>query len=79
MRINSKGQVTIPADLRHKLGFHTGDVVDITASGVVIEITKREGAPTRGQRAVEHMRGSATTHLSTDELMASLRNENDVA
>ncbi|MGH3527939.1 MAG: hypothetical protein ACRDQ6_11595 [Pseudonocardiaceae bacterium] len=35
------------------------------------------GAPTRGQRLVSRLRGTATAHLdmSTDELMALLRDD----
>ena len=33
MRLNSKGQVTIPAELRHRFGFVEGDEVDVIADG----------------------------------------------
>lgn len=75
MRINSKGQVTIPAELRHRHGFSEGDEVDVVEVGGTLQIVRVEGAPTRGQRIVERMRGSAGPGLGTDELMELLRGE----
>jgi AbrB family looped-hinge helix DNA binding protein len=75
MRLNSKGQVTIPAELRARHGLREGDEVDVVEVGNVLQVTRREGAPTRGQRATSRLRGSASTTMSTDELMALLRDE----
>jgi AbrB family looped-hinge helix DNA binding protein len=33
MRLNSKGQVTIPAHLREQYGLHEGDEVDVIEDG----------------------------------------------
>jgi AbrB family looped-hinge helix DNA binding protein len=33
MRLNSEGQVTIPAELRHRHGFAEGDEVDVVDDG----------------------------------------------
>jgi AbrB family looped-hinge helix DNA binding protein len=75
MRLNSKGQVTIPAALRERYDLHEGDEVDVVEDGDVLRIVRAEGSPTRGQRVVRRMRGRATTVLSTDELMDLLRGE----
>lgn len=75
MRLNSKGQVTIPADLREKCGLHPGDEVDVIEEGGVLRIVRRAGADTRGKRAVRRMRGSATGGMSTDQIMELLRGE----
>ena len=75
MRINSKGQVTIPAELRHRHGFDEGDEVDVVEDGNSLRIVHVDEALTRGQRIVNRMRGRATTGLSTDELMELLRGE----
>jgi AbrB family looped-hinge helix DNA binding protein len=75
MRLNSKGQVTIPAALRERYDLHEGDEVDVVEDGNVLRIVRVEGSQTRGQRAVERMRGRATTTLSTDQLMELLRAE----
>lgn len=75
MKINTKGQVTIPADLRDAIGIRPGDEVDVVADGDVLRIVKRANAPTRGQRLVSRLRGSAGPGPSTDELMELLRGE----
>lgn len=79
MRLNSKGQVTIPAELRARHGLHEGDEVDVVDDGGVLRIVRVPGAETRGQRLVRHLRGrgsaAETAGMSTDELMALLRAE----
>lgn len=75
MKLNSKGQVTIPADLRHRHGFAEGDEVDVVEDGDTLRIVHRTAGETRGARLVNRMRGRATTRLSTDELMDLLRGD----
>ncbi|GAA1398126.1 hypothetical protein GCM10009613_51920 [Pseudonocardia kongjuensis] len=73
MRLTSKGQVTIPAQLRHRHGLHEGDEIDVVERDGVLCIVRTEDAPTRGRRLVRGMRGRADTGLSTDELLGLLR------
>jgi AbrB family looped-hinge helix DNA binding protein len=75
MKLNSKGQVTIPAELRHRHGFAEGDEVDVVEDGTMLRIVHRTAGETRGARMVSRMRGRASTGLSTDELMDLLRGE----
>ncbi|MGC4789850.1 AbrB/MazE/SpoVT family DNA-binding domain-containing protein [Micromonospora sp. DT178] len=79
MKLNSKGQVTIPAALRARHGLHEGDEVDVVEEGGVLRIVRVSGAETRGQRLVRHMRGRGgakqTSGMSTDELTELLRGE----
>nr|MDT0659872.1 AbrB/MazE/SpoVT family DNA-binding domain-containing protein [Micromonospora sp. DSM 115978] len=79
MKLNSKGQVTIPAALRAKHGLHEGDEVEVIDEGGVLRIVRIQGVETRGQRLVRHMRGRGTARetagMSTDELMELLRDE----
>jgi len=75
MRLNSKGQVTIPADLREKCGLHPGDEVDVIEEDGVLRIVRRVGDASRGQRLARRMRGSAAPGMSTDEIMELLRGE----
>ncbi len=75
MRINSKGQVTIPAPLRERYGLHEGDEVDVVEDGNALRVVRVEASQTRGQRLVGRMRGRATTPMSTDQLMELLRGE----
>lgn len=73
MRLNSKGQVTIPAPLREQYGLQHGDEVDVVGDGESLRIVRVAASPTRGQRLVGYMRGRATTTMSTDELLELLR------
>lgn len=79
MRLNSKGQVTIPAPLRAKYGLHEGDEVEVIEDHGALRIVRAKGAPTRGQRIARRLRGSATAKdaqgMTTDELMELLRGE----
>ena len=75
MRINSKGQVTIPAELRHRHGFAEGDEVEVVEDGDTLRIVHASWGASRGQRVVERMRGRARDGVSTDQLMELLRGE----
>lgn len=75
MRVNSKGQVTIPAELRRSHGFVEGDEVEVVVDGTTLRIVHAEADASRGKRVVQRMRGKASTSLSTDELMALLRDD----
>lgn len=75
MKLNSKGQVTIPASLRHRFGFVEGDEVEVIADGATLRIVHSSPAGSRGERIVTRMRGRADTPHTTDELMKLLRGE----
>lgn len=79
MKLNSKGQVTIPAALRARHGLHEGDDVDVVDDGGALRIVRVEAAPTRGQRLVGQLRGRGTARetqgMTTDQLMELLRGE----
>lgn len=72
MRLNSKGQLTIPAQLRHRHGLHNGDELDVVERDGFLCIVRANG-PSRGDRLVRRMRGRADTGFSTDELLGLLR------
>lgn len=75
MRINSKGQVTIPAPLREKHGLREGDEVHVVEEGNALRIVQVDSGQTRGQRLAHRMRGRATTTRTTDQLLQLLRGE----
>ena len=78
MKMNSKGQVTIPAELRRSHGFAEGDEIDVVADGATLRIVRTHPEQSRGDRIVQRMRGRATSAvrtLSTDEIMAIVRDE----
>ena len=78
MQITSKGQVTIPQEIRNRLGLLPHTKVEFELAGDHARIRKAKGEPgesVRGRLAVEGLRGSATTRMSTDEIMALTRGE----
>lgn len=75
MRLNSKGQVTIPAELRHRFGFAEGDDVDVVADGDTLRIVHATPARRRGERIVARMSGRSDSPRTTDELMALLSDD----
>ena len=78
MRITSKGQVTIPRDVREAAGLlpHTEVEFIVEADGVRIVKVQQARRPTRGAIAVDRLRRSAAhVTMSTDEIMALTRGE----
>jgi AbrB family looped-hinge helix DNA binding protein len=73
MRITSKGQVTIPLEIRKKLGLHPETEVSFEVSGSAVRIRKVRGGVSRGNRLVSRMRGRATSGMTTDEILALTR------
>jgi len=73
MRITSKGQVTIPQEIRDEMGFLPHTEVRFVQKGNVVYIEKVEGKTKRSNKLIERMRGTATVKMSTDEIMALTR------
>jgi AbrB family looped-hinge helix DNA binding protein len=76
MRLTEKGQVTIPIDIRHRLGLSPGDEIEFVVEGDVLTLHKSASSPTRGRRIVDHLlsRGG-DVEMTTDEIMALTRSE----
>ena len=75
MRITSKGQVTIPIEIRERAGLLPDTEVEFTVKGDLV-ILKKAGKPSRrGQRLTAALRGKATKHLTTDQIMALTRGD----
>jgi AbrB family looped-hinge helix DNA binding protein len=81
MRITSKGQVTIPQEIRERFGFMPETEVDFVVedeSGRVylVEADGPRRRKTRGELLVEHLlRHRPGPGLTTDEIMALTRGE----
>jgi AbrB family looped-hinge helix DNA binding protein len=77
MRITSKGQVTIPADIREKAGLLPGTEVDFELADDSVRIVRAKAAKgeTRGERVVRLLRGSGSGKMTTDEIMALMRGD----
>ena len=75
MRVTSKGQVTIPRDIRRKLGIVSQSEVEFVVERDTVILRPTLGVPSQGKRLVEALRGRATVKMSTDEIMALTRGE----
>lgn len=73
MRITSKGQVTIPQEIREALGLLPQSEVEFELDGDSVRVRKSRRAGGRGATIVARLRGTATTRLSTDEIMKFTR------
>ena len=75
MKITSKGQVTIPQEVRERHGLLPGTEVRFIDNGDEVRLVKVEGERRRGRALVERMRGRANTRLTTDEILALTRGD----
>jgi len=75
MKVTTKGQVTIPMEVREKLNIQPGAEVDFVIEGDVVKIVPVRGANSRGRRIVERMLGKGSVQMTTDEIMALTRGE----
>lgn len=73
MKITEKGQVTIPVEIRQRLGFLPHTEVEFDVAGDAVLLKKVRTSRRRGQSLVHHMRGRATVKMSTDEILALTR------
>ena len=79
MRITSKGQVTIPQEIREKLGLHPHTEVEFAVDRGRAILRKKKGSLSRGEQVVRHLRerGAGKMIMSSKALMALLRDEPD--
>lgn len=75
MKVTTKGQVTIPQEIREQLDIQPGAEVEFEIEGNAVKMRPIKKARFRGRRIVERLRGKATVQLSTDEIMALTRGE----
>lgn len=75
MRITSKGQITIPQQVRRELGLEPGDEVEVVVQDGVARIVPADGPGTRGQRVVQALLGKGDVELTTEEIMAMTRGD----
>jgi AbrB family looped-hinge helix DNA binding protein len=77
MRVTSKGQVTIPVEIREKLGIFPNSEVEFVLRGNSVRLVKvlgkRKGG--RGAEVLARLSGSAKSKMTTDQIMALMRGE----
>ena len=73
MRVTSKGQVTIPQEIREALGIVPMSEVEFVREGKRVWLRKRKPSAARTRGLVEKMRGRATARMSTEEILRLTR------
>jgi AbrB family looped-hinge helix DNA binding protein len=75
VRITSKGQVTIPIEIREKAGLLPNTEVEFELDGTAVGLwgAQKGGKRGRGAVAVARLRGRSTVRMTTDEIMALTR------
>jgi antitoxin PrlF len=75
MKITTKGQVTIPVDVRERLGLLPNTEVEFVVEGGQAVLRKLRRSRRRGAKVVTHLRGRSTVPMTTDEILALTRGE----
>jgi antitoxin PrlF len=77
MRITTKGQVTIPQEIRDALGLLPNTEVTfevVNGEARLRKARKRHGKPSRGDGVIQRLRSVRPSNkLTTDEIMALMR------
>jgi len=73
MKVTTKGQVTIPLEIRERLNIQPGTDVEFVVEGNLVKLAPTRRGQVRGKRVVERLRGRATVRMTTDEIMALTR------
>jgi AbrB family looped-hinge helix DNA binding protein len=72
MRVTTKGQVTIPQEIREKLGITPAVEIDFIEEKDRIYLVKRKGQA-KNIHKFRKLRGIANVKMTTDEIMALTR------
>jgi len=78
MQITSKGQVTIPQEIRNRLGLLPHTEVEFEIAGDHARIRRaraRNNFGARGRNVLKTLKGTADVKMTTDEIMALTRGE----
>ena len=78
MQVTSKGQVTIPQEIRNRLGLlpYTNVEFELAGDHACIRKARGEaGQAARGRSVLDALRGTADARMSTDEIMALTRGD----
>jgi AbrB family looped-hinge helix DNA binding protein len=73
MRITTKGQVTIPMEIREKMGFLPDTEVEFVMEGNSVLLKRIERQSRRSRSLIARLRGKGTVKMTTDEIMALTR------
>jgi len=72
MRVTTKGQVTIPQQIREKLGISPSTEIDFVEEKGRVYLVKKKGGNAATNK-FRKLRGIATVKMTTDEIMELTR------
>jgi AbrB family looped-hinge helix DNA binding protein len=72
-RITSKGQVTVPVEIRRKLGLHRGDKVEFREFGEKAVIARATESASPFDKYIGVLKGKRKHQMNSKEWMAELR------
>ena len=75
MRISAKGQVTIPLEVRERMGFLPHTEVELVEEGATLRLLLPAKNRKLGDEIVRKLAGSVKLEYTADELMAITRGE----
>ena len=78
MKITTKAQVTIPVEIREKLGLLPNTEVDFEVVGQVVRMRKVRRANStkrRGKSIVQRLRRRGSVRMTTDQILALTRGD----
>lgn len=78
MKITTKGQVTIPVEIRERLGLHPNTEVEFEVVGQAVRMRKvrrARGAGRRGTSIVDRLRGRGSVRMTTEQILALTRGD----
>jgi len=78
MKITTKGQVTIPVEIRERLGLLPDTEVEFEVVGQTVRMRKvrrAKGKGRRGKSIVQRLSGRGSVRMSTDEILALTRGD----
>lgn len=77
MKVTSKGQVTIPKEMRETFGLLPGTEVEFVPGEEEIRVRKAKAGRRRGEEVIAHLREAGKNYtMTTDEVMRLTRGEN---
>ena len=74
MRVTTKGQVTIPQEIREKLGITPAVEIDFIEEKDRVYLVRRKGIPKKTHK-FSRLRGIGNVKMTTDEIMALTRGD----
>lgn len=76
MKVSSKGQVTIPKNLREKFGMLPGTEVEFVPGDGGLRVRKVRGSRRHGEELIAHLREAGKNYtMTTEEVMRLTRGE----